>query len=154
MIVLKNLKRQVSKQFKIGLWLVLMFGLISQSQMSYAQKQNNVAELSDKLDQSYYETEQGGKFYFSYEEKYKEGDLEYVIYNNKREVVPATLVNLNSGNVANSKIIGINIYMLDVFGASSGFLFNAFYTIEVDDGKGKVTKLRFRCKANEPDGQG
>lgn len=90
--------------------------------------------LSKKLDGGYYKPV-NNKLYFKFEEEYKNGNLDYKIYDKGRNVISCA----TSPAVT---VYGDNRYMLDV-GACPGLLVNEYYTLEVTNEKKELFQLRF-----------
>ncbi|MFT5790937.1 MAG: hypothetical protein ACI9LI_000266 [Saprospiraceae bacterium] len=101
------------------------------------------ATLSHKLNGGYYQVSDD-KLYFEYYEEYKDGDLEFHLYNenNNEEtsINQANLTNLETNT--NQKKYGTNRFQLDISTlnpSSSG----EYYILEVINDKQEIFKLKF-----------
>lgn len=97
------------------------------------------ARLKKIQDAGYYHTIEG-HLYFKYEEQYRDGTMDYNIYDWERNVVKSGTLN---------KHIGDNRYQID---CRSGMP-TGFYTLEVRNDKNELEKLNFKKKAYKPWGE-
>jgi hypothetical protein len=96
------------------------------------------AELSKKLDGSFYRTD-GGQLFIKYKELYNDGSLNYKIYNKVGVTV------LSSAQFPNSKRFGTNWYQFDLT-LYPEFVIDESYILEITNDKGLSEYLRFKFK--------
>ncbi len=102
-------------------------------------KDISYARLKKELDGGYYHTIEG-YLYFKYEEQYRDGSMDYSIYDWERNIV-------KSGTL--SKSVGDNRYQID---CRTGMLVG-FYTLEVRNDKNELEKLHFKKTNYKPFGE-
>lgn len=97
------------------------------------------AELKDKLDGGYYLVT-GGNLFFKYFEEYKDGNLEFHVYNENNDEVPITQADLSNEDVASGdKKYGSNRFKLNVSLLTNG----KYYILEVINDKDETVKVKF-----------
>lgn len=91
------------------------------------------AHLNEKLDGGFYETN-NDKLYFRFDEDYTRSQLDFKVFEKTRDEVSGILLADH----------GYGLYELDLTNAQFLTTSNPFYVLEVDDGKGRKYKLRFK----------
>jgi hypothetical protein len=91
------------------------------------------ATLTKKLDGSFYEMKNFIKF--KYDEKYNDTNLDYIVYNWKREIV------MQNAGVSGHKY-GVNYHRIPAYTILDSDQ-NGYYTLETTNDKGEVYKMRF-----------
>ena len=123
-----------------------MLAYTSSSCINYIQ--HKYAKLSDKLDGHYY-IFPGNHIYFKYEEKYRDGDLDFKIYEYQDQVL------ISSATMTISKSYGINWISIGI--CSIQHKVNHYFTLEVIDENGRKEFLRFTSNSTfwcDPNGGG
>ena len=105
-------------------------------------------KLKDKLDGSYY-LSYGWRVYFEYKDEYRDGTLDYAIYDEENEELVNCVTHLRNreDNLSSNKKYGTNRFELlyKVDPPSTGCLVkDKFYILEVTNDKGEKQKLRFK----------
>lgn len=103
------------------------------------------ASLAKELDGSYYLMK--NSILFKYKEKYNDEELDFKVYNWKRELIlsnNAAFSPVHTVDVTNTNHSGVNYHSILV---NNKLEIDEYYVLEVTNNKGEVYKMRFRYDA-------